>query len=275
MDPRTRWDGGKAAIYADTFAHMCAGAIPHILSHALPPESAPRLFDAGCGTGLLMRAAADRGYQVMGCDGDAHMCHIARAGTREQGRARIWHSTLPTLAELPSKRIIGEIDTVTCAFVLQHVGKTAEQRAAMTALARLARPGGRIITAVWAPGFTPHRTPVLEVIDEIDPRPSGRSSKALPAPQLSQLATQVGLRVLTAHEVCWQWQISFADYWRGIEAGIAHLGQRYISTPPNVRARITTAATRALAPWGAPGILRLPCRAYLCVAEKSATPDTA
>lgn len=268
MSPASVWDGDQPAIYTQTFAHMCAGAIPQILSWARPSV----LMDVGYGTGGLLGAAAHQGFHAMGCDANAHMCELARATCADSPHpVPIWQAALPGLAGVEAD-VVGHIDTVTAAFVIQHVGGLAEQRAAFCGLARLARRGGRVITSVWAPGFLAHRTPVLEVIDHLDPpRHQGEatpSSTAIPAPELSELACSAGLTVLAEQEITWVWRISWENYWRAVSAGIAHLGQRYLATASELREHITAECQAALAPYGAPGVMELPCRATLCVADK-------
>jgi SAM-dependent methyltransferase len=105
---------------------------------ALGPLAGAGLLDAGCGTGLALALAADRGATVTGLDASAPMLAVARR-------------------RLPGADLrVGDIERlpyddatfdVVCAFnSLQYALDPAD---AAAELARVCRPGGRVAIGVW------------------------------------------------------------------------------------------------------------------------------
>lgn len=99
----------------------------------VPPGNA---LDAACGTGRHARHLADLGHRVIGVDGSPDMLAKARAdvGGCEFREGDL--TSLPVDAE--------SVDLAVCALALEHV---ADLDAAVTELARVVRPGGRIIVS--------------------------------------------------------------------------------------------------------------------------------
>ena len=97
----------------------------------LPPG---RILDAACGTGRHSVWLAARGYEVVGVDASPDMLAKARAklpGTRFESGA---------LTALPLPDAL--VDAALCALALVHV---QDLRPAFAELARVVRPGGRIV----------------------------------------------------------------------------------------------------------------------------------
>jgi 2-polyprenyl-6-hydroxyphenyl methylase/3-demethylubiquinone-9 3-methyltransferase len=91
------------------------------------------LLDAGCGTGLFSRAAAERGAAVTSMDvGERLLAEVAKKcdTTRVVG----------DVAAMPFSD--GSFDVVICTEVIEH---TVEPRAAVRELARVVRPGGLLV----------------------------------------------------------------------------------------------------------------------------------
>jgi SAM-dependent methyltransferase len=99
-----------------------------------------RLLDVGCGSGLALRLAADRGATVTGLD--------ASSGLLERARRRIPGAPLVhgELEELPFAD--GSFDIVTGFNSFQYA---ARPTAALTEAVRVLAPGGRILYLNWAP----------------------------------------------------------------------------------------------------------------------------
>src|SRR5699024_8051039 len=77
-DPRgaRNWSG-LAAVYADTFAHLCAGTIPALLAEArVRPDT--EVLEVGTGSGLLAARLADTA-QLTVTEPDPDMRAITRA----------------------------------------------------------------------------------------------------------------------------------------------------------------------------------------------------
>ncbi len=92
--------------------------------------------DLGCGTGVVARALARRGWRVIAVDHSPEMLEIARRNARADGlNERIDFRRADLLEdELPA----ASADLVTCQGVLHHV---ADPDAGVAAIARLLRPG--------------------------------------------------------------------------------------------------------------------------------------
>src|SRR5262245_37788137 len=105
--------------------------------------SEDRVLDVGCGTGVLARTAADRvaaESQVTGLDRNAGMLAVARR-LRPQIDWRQGDATnLPFADE--------SFDVVMSQFALMYF---PDRIAALKEMARVLRPGGRLVIAVWGP----------------------------------------------------------------------------------------------------------------------------
>jgi SAM-dependent methyltransferase len=101
------------------------------LLDAAPPG---RALDAACGTGRHAAHLLARGHRVTAVDASAEM--LARARTRAPGAMH----AVGALAALPLTT--ASVDLAVCALALMHV---PELRPAVAELARVVRPGGRIV----------------------------------------------------------------------------------------------------------------------------------
>jgi SAM-dependent methyltransferase len=99
-----------------------------------------RLLDVGCGSGLALRLAADRGAAVTGLD--------ASSGLLERARRRIPGApfVLGELEELPFAD--GSFDVVTGFNSFQYAARPV---AALADAVRVLAPGGRLLYLNWAP----------------------------------------------------------------------------------------------------------------------------
>jgi ArsR family transcriptional regulator len=100
----------------------------------------------GTGTGALLPVLAATGAEVVAIDHSAAMLARARRRCRDAGHTRVAYHQADVLA-LPFAD--GVFDAVYCSMVLHHVPRPL---AAMTELARVARPGGTVVLI----DFTPH-----------------------------------------------------------------------------------------------------------------------
>jgi SAM-dependent methyltransferase len=106
---------------------------------ALAPLEGARLLDAGCGSGLALRCATDRGATVSGVDASARLLEVARQ--------RMPAADLRTgeIEALPQDD--GGFDVVTAFNSIQYAVDPAQ---AVAELARVARPGGKVAIGGWA-----------------------------------------------------------------------------------------------------------------------------
>jgi ubiquinone/menaquinone biosynthesis C-methylase UbiE len=106
---------------------------------ALCPLAGQALLDAGCGSGQLLRLAAAAGATVSGLDASAALLGVARG--------QLPDADLRTgdIGELPYDD--SGFDVVTAFNAIQYA---ADPKTAVAELARVTRPGGRVLIGVWA-----------------------------------------------------------------------------------------------------------------------------
>ena len=111
----------------------------HVVTvNALAPLSGLSLLDAGCGTGLALQLAAERGARVSGLDASAALLDVAR------GRLPDADLRVGDIEELPYDD--ATFDVVTAFNSMQYA---SDPKTAVAELARVARPGGRVAIEVW------------------------------------------------------------------------------------------------------------------------------
>lgn len=254
----THW-ANKAQAYHRSFASVCAGTVPTILSLLQPGVVA----DIGCGTGTLALAAAHAGYAVRACDAEKEMVDFA-AGLLQGTSASVVVDTLPELALFADHSVTNAVTN----FVINHV---PDPRAHLASVGRIVRPGGRILTSVWTSDFLPHRDLIAQTMARYT-MPEASASTPLPkhldferSPEgLAAINTEAGYTVLDAQLLHWQWRISWDDYWCGVEAGIGGVGAAYLSHPSPIRERIRQDMSEVLTPYRATeDTLVFPCQAAL------------
>ncbi len=146
VSPTARWRAAARAFWEagddPRFAAWCAPVAPVLLDALDLPtlaDGAPRVLDAGAGSGALAGAAAARGARA--CAVDLAVA-VARRGAERTGAAVDWH--VGDVAALP----LGDdaFDAVTSAFGVVYA---ADMRPATQELRRVLRPGGRLALATW------------------------------------------------------------------------------------------------------------------------------
>jgi ubiquinone/menaquinone biosynthesis C-methylase UbiE len=130
----------SAAAYDARWAHYLARSSSATLD-ALSPPPGVRLLDVGCGTGILLGAATrrDPSAGVYGIDLVPEM--LERAARRGAGR---WHLALGDAKALPFADAC--FDAVASSSSFHH---WAEPRLALGEIARVLRPGGRLVLTDW------------------------------------------------------------------------------------------------------------------------------
>lgn len=103
----------------------------------LPAKAGQSLLDVGCGSGRLLRDAADMGLHVSGVD-------ISEVGLA-QARSRVPDADLRVARaeELPFAD--GSYDLVSCTGSLEHVSDIAR---AVREMSRVTKPSGRVLVVV-------------------------------------------------------------------------------------------------------------------------------
>lgn len=234
----TLWTG-VAKAYAQSFAELCAGAIP-VLLDGLPRTV--RLLDVGCGTGGLVQTARDAGLEAIGVEPDPEMAALAGSRLGED----VLVAGLPDLPHADDG-----FDAVTANFVLNHVD---DPRAGARELARVAAPGGTVRATIWGTTPPPQALMWNGLLDQVgavrppSPRlPVERDFERSPD-GLAGILSEVGLAVTSTGRSSWRWRVAPDDLWAGLTS-IGNFGVLWRAQSANVQARLRTAYDAVDTPW--------------------------
>jgi SAM-dependent methyltransferase len=186
-----------------------------------------RLLDAGCGAGLLALLAHLRGARVAAVDASPGLLAVAR---ERVPAADLREGDLEALPFADAS-----FDAVTAVNSLFYA---ADMSAAMRELARVTRPGGRVVITAWGP---PERCQVLAAVMPalgplMPPPPPGAPPPhpgALSEPgALARVLESAGVKVVEEGEVACPFVFPSTEAsWRGNasagvnQAAIAHSGE--------------------------------------------------
>jgi SAM-dependent methyltransferase len=177
---------------------------------ALAPLAGQALLDAGCGSGQLLRLAAAAGATVSGLDASAALLGVARG--------QLPDADLRTgdIGELPYDD--SGFDVVTAFNAIQYA---ADPKTAVAELARVTRPGGRVLIGVWAEPERCETEVLFARLRELAPPPPGTAAPlAVSAPGVVEdLMTTAGLLLASGGEAsCPFIYPDVATAWRGMSA---------------------------------------------------------
>jgi SAM-dependent methyltransferase len=198
---------GSAAAQGELWGMRAQDYATHLEQVGLPLASAAmdaahvtsgtRLFDAGCGAGMLGVLASFRGAHVTALDASPALVTIARERLPE---ADVREGDLEDLPFADAS-----FDAVTA---VNSVFYAADMVAAVRELSRVATPGGRVVVTSWGP---PERseflTSLMPALGALMPPPSPDAPATHPVLALAEpgalarLLEQGGLRVLDEGEV--------------------------------------------------------------------------
>jgi ubiquinone/menaquinone biosynthesis C-methylase UbiE len=152
-----------------------------------------RVLDVGCGSGVFLRAVADRGARPHGLDASVALLRLARARVPEAELRRGDAEWLP----------FGD-DSFDLVTGFNSFFFAADMTAALREAARVARPGAPVLIQVWGRPERCELTPMLAAVgalrpSESEPRPD-RSSLWEPG-VLEQIATAAGLEPESSFDV--------------------------------------------------------------------------
>ncbi|MEU8762400.1 class I SAM-dependent methyltransferase [Streptomyces sp. NPDC048659] len=168
----------------------------HGILDGLPPGTA---LDAACGTGRQSAALAARGHRVIGVDQSDRM--LARARERVPGGTfRTGH-----LEALPLDE--DSVDVAVCSLALTHL---PDLTAGVAELARVVRPGGRILVSDLHP-FVIALQGQCVFVDGEDRLAFVRNHVHLPGAYLAAFAA-AGLRVRACHEPLFNGRLAPGGY---------------------------------------------------------------
>ncbi len=156
-----------------------------------------QILDVGCGTGDFTRRVAERcpGAGVTGLDSDAPRLQFAR---ERDGRPGVRYEQ-GDLAKLPFED--GRFDLVFCRFVLGHV---PEPTRALAEMARVARPGGRVVAydmvheGSW---FSPEKPAFAQLLREIVRALRERGAEPSQGLHLAPAMVRAGLQDVAAQVI--------------------------------------------------------------------------
>jgi SAM-dependent methyltransferase len=190
-------------------------------------SSGTRLFDAGCGAGLLALLASLRGAQVFALDASAPLVAIAR---KRLPAADVREGDLEALPFADAS-----FDAVTA---VNSVFYASDMAAAMRELGRVVCPAGRVVVTAWGP---PEKceflTAVMPLVAPLMPPPPPGAPSAKPGSlsepgALAAAVEAAGLRVVDEGETACPFAFPNAEAsWRAnASAGpnqiaIAHSGE--------------------------------------------------
>ena len=239
--------------------------VAEILEDVGRPESA---LDVGCGSGRLTVELARRGAAATGIDTNARQLDAARERARETGvEVAFAHGDMNG----PLAFADAAFGAVTSRLSLMIA---RDPVATLREAARVAAPGGAVVTAVWArieenPWFGAPRAAVAEALGlerASFARAFGRLGDAAELADLHRQAGLADIRSRVLHD-----EVSAADpeaHWRELVARIGHYTRLDAALTPGERTRVEGALARRLAPFHAEAGLRLP-RAMVIVTARA------
>ena len=160
---------------------------------ALEMGAGTRLLDAGCGAGLALALAAQRGATIAGLDASAALLEIARERLPD---ADLRQGDLEALPYADAA-----FDAVTAFNSVQYAGNPA---AALREIRRVVKPGARVAVATWGRPEQCEMRAVLSAVDSLLPAPragTGGPFALADSGALEALVESAGLMPETAIDV--------------------------------------------------------------------------
>lgn len=157
-----------------------------------------RVLEVGCGSGVFLRAAADRGAQVAGLDASTALIELARARVPEA------ELSVGDMQFLPYDDDAFDVVAGFNAFFF-----AADMVAAVREAGRVARPGSAVVIQVWGRPEHCDLTAMKRALAELAPapEPGAAAQPALWEPGvLEDVATTAGLSVSEAYDVSWAYE---------------------------------------------------------------------
>jgi SAM-dependent methyltransferase len=180
-----------------TYQEAAMRPLYEITLDALEPLAGTRLLDAGCGAGLVVRLATDRGATASGLDASDNLLGVARERT-PHAELRVGE-----IQELPYPD--GSFDMVTAFNSIQYA---ADPAAAVAQLARVTRSGGLVAIGIWGDVERCETEALFARLRSLAPPPPGTPTPvACSTPGVVEsLLDKAGLTVIATEET----PVSFA-----------------------------------------------------------------
>jgi SAM-dependent methyltransferase len=167
----------------------------------LGPVAGRRVLEVGCGSGVFLRAAADRGAQVVGVDASAALVELARA------RAPEAELHVGDMQFLPFADDVFDVVAGFNSFFF-----AADMVAALREAGRVAKPGAPVVIQVWGDPTRCDLTAMKSAVGSLlpPPAPGAPREPGLWEPGvLEGLAAAAGLTPQDAFDL--SWPFVFAD----------------------------------------------------------------
>ena len=203
------------ALPAHVVEHYLAKRVAYVVANC-PPSEYGRALDVGCGTGVLAARLAARGYEVSGIDPSEGMLEVMRAEHPDVEAHRGSGAELPFDDE--------SFDLVLTVAALHHIAEPRAVRATLAEMARVTRPGGRIV--VW--DHNP-RNPYWKHLMERVPQDDG-TERLIPEQEVLAGLLAGGARPISSD------QLGFVpDFAPPSLLGAARAGERIVERTPGLR----------------------------------------
>jgi SAM-dependent methyltransferase len=201
-----------------------------------------RVLDIGCGTGVFLRAAADRGATVAGLD--------AAEGLLELARARVPEADLRQgeMEQLPFDDDAFDVVTGFNSFFF-----AADMVAALREAGRVARPEALVVIQVWG---RPDECGLTAMKQAVAPHLPAPEAGAAPPPPLwkpgvlEEIARQAGLTPESAFDTSWAYEYDDDATLVRAMLGAAGMAERLITSQEEAGAAILEALARHRTPSG-------------------------
>jgi SAM-dependent methyltransferase len=196
----------------------------------LPIGCGQRVLEVGCGSGVFLRAAANRGALVTGLDASETLIELARARVPEADL------TVGDLQFLPYTD-----DTFDVVAGFNSFFFAADMVAALREAGRVAKPHGSVVIQVWGR----HEACALDAIKPIvRPFFPGADPNAPPPPSLAEpgvlegIATAAGLKPTSTFDISWPYVYADEDALARSLLSAAGVGDVAGDHEPEVRAAL-------------------------------------
>ncbi|MFF4235830.1 class I SAM-dependent methyltransferase [Actinomadura geliboluensis] len=254
---RELW-AGRGPAYERGFARLTRYLAGPLLD-AAGVTGGTRFLDVGTGPGFVALEATRRGAEVSAVDAEASM---AEAAGRNVPGLDVRVAVLP---DVPFAD--GTFDAVAGNCVINHV---SDPGAAIAALRRVLRPGGRLALSCWVMPGSGALGIVREAIeqagmpwpDDIPQSPFMEYGEAAP---FRRLVTEAGIAEVAVEEVTWEHVVDPEEWWEtGALSGVGTNGVIVGRQDAETVARIKDAYDTIIADYGVDGgKVALPAHALL------------